>query len=934
MKWSSSILALALAAASLGSAAQPLDLGPGVTARQRFQAYPHIDKAFEAQARGDGQRATAEFMQAQRIAPDSAVIALHLANALRRFGEPARAQAVLEAQLGRNPGEPRLMDALRALRSSAVAAARPTPLPTTRAGGQARVGEDAAFAAAATAPAATPQPPGQKSAALERREAPAARLVPRPPPRLAAPARATQPEPGYALASQAYTEAEKKNFAAALEPARGAVLEAPERIDYQRLLVYLLVENGHYAEAESRAAQLEQRTNLLVDAPWQALRRTARERSAFARFEAADRTRALGDMDGALRHAEASTQQAPEVAAHRLQWLGMLLQTGAHAQALQVAQQSPKPGGGAALDMLRGAALQAQGRRDEAAQAFDAALAATTLSEHERKQYRLIAANAALAASQTARAQELLAPLTQPADPDVSAAQDEIRAATAPVVSPVAPSASTFRLPLVKCFGTGGVAGCDIWANPYAPDAGLAFAQEAYQAYADGAWALAAQKAQQAAQFSPRRLPYRLLRLQALAADANTQQALREADEALEAQPKEAELLALRSRLRHTAGQTEAAAADAQAALAVGGLSLSSEVDLLLQLGRRDEAAARFAQVAGSPLLRDSADPDLAYLAIRVGDDRSALSIFNRAHAGGALPAAALLDAAYAASRQAQGDQAVDHFKAAIDAREGGKLKLTDQQAFEARREVADRSRAWGANAYLGYRGMSPGAVSSRPSSHGDVAQAVGEVYWRPHKFGDGRFWELYGGLAQTLYSRSGDPTGGETAQGAIGVRAKPLQEHNLVLAAERRVRVGSRSTNDWLLRAGYSGGSGLDLRVDAPQWNTLNVFAEAGRFLQSEQDYATVEALAGRSYRIDDASSRLVLFPHLVLGADYSSLPPSGADKSAVGAGLGLNLRYWFREDRHHAPRSFAEFSLQYRARVAEDERGKGVFLRVSLGY
>jgi hypothetical protein len=37
--------------------------------------------------------------------------------------------------------------------------------------------------------------------------------------------------------------------------------------------------------------------------------------------------------------------------------------------------------------------------------------------------------------------------------------------------------------------------------------------------------------------------------------------------------------------------------------------------------------------------------------------------------------------------------------------------------------------------------------------------------------------------------------------------------------------------------------------------------------------------------------------------------------------------MRFWFREDRDHAPRSYLDLSLQYRARLAGDERGKACF-------
>lgn len=916
-------LFLAMALASFGSLAQTVDLGPDISPMRRFQLYPRIDKALEAMARGDGQRAIAELRQAQQLAPENTAIALYLADAYRRFGQPGQAEAVLKDQLRRAPGDLRLSEALRDLRSGTTASAQAVP-PAPPA------------ASAATVPLPVPDAAQKKRDEPARVNAAALRTRARPSPGATAnTAPAPAANPGYEQARQAYAEVARGDAMAALPLARQAVQAAPEQLDYQRLLVYLLIENGRFDEAESYASHLESRlAPLQSDPQWRAQRQLARQRAAFGHFEAARQARERGDMAEALRQAAAGTEQAPDVPAHRLQWISLLLQSGDLVQAQRVAEQGLAKGGNPALQVLLGAALQAQGRSDAAGQAFDAVLAAPALAGREEQNYRVIAADAALAARRPERAERLLEPLARNGDPGVAGREAEVQTALRRVVSPASLTTPRFRLPVVNCFGADYAPGCEIWPGQDAPDPAREAAQQAYQAYAEQDYNLAARKAEEAAQLNAAHLPYQLLRLQALAAAGRTDQALQEAGQVLQKRADASEVLALRSRLRHDLGQEDAASADARAALQAGGLSLSSEVDLLLQLGEREEAARVFASAIEGPGLRDSDDPDLAYLAVRVGDDRTALTVFNRARTSGRMPVTSLRDGAYTASRLAENNQAVDYFQKAIDAVERDELHLPAQALFATRREVADRTRAWGASALLGYRGISPGSVSAQPGLYGDVAQVVGEAFWRPQKFGDGRFWELYGGLAQTVYSRQGDPTGGATTQGAIGIRAKPFSNHNFVLSAERRIRIGSLSINDWLLRAGYSGGTGTDLRVDVPSWTTVNVYAEAGRFLQRRQNYATFEAQAGRSFRMGDADSRLVLFPHAVLGVDYNSQRTSAGYNGAAGAGLGIGMRYWFREDRYNAPRSYLDLSLQYRARLLGDERGKGVFLRAALVY
>jgi hypothetical protein len=247
---------------------------------------------------------------------------------------------------------------------------------------------------------------------------------------------------------------------------------------------------------------------------------------------------------------------------------------------------------------------------------------------------------------------------------------------------------------------------------------------------------------------------------------------------------------------------------------------------------------------------------------------------------------------------------------------------------------VADRSRQWGANAALTYRGISPSTLAAtQPSASNDSLQAGAEVWWRPLDYRDGRVLELYAGVSETLSSKAGFATGADSLQGTLGARVKPLVDVNLVLAIERRFAIGSKTTTDWLPRIAYSAGTGTDLRVDTPNWLTATAYAEAGRFIKQRQTYATFEGQVGRSFRLDAINPKLVVFPHAVLGADYNSSLTSGS-KTATGVGAGVNLRYWFNEDRYNAPRSYSDLSLQYRTRIGGDDRAKGVFLRFTLAY
>src|SRR5262245_1700764 len=129
----SALLCLVVAAPAFASAPEPtstsqeFDLGSDVSGYRRFLIYPHLHKGWESMQRGDRDRALMEFERARALAPESVVVALHLANAYRKFGESARAESVLRQQLERTPRDARLRNALMDLEASGRSATRVPP---------------------------------------------------------------------------------------------------------------------------------------------------------------------------------------------------------------------------------------------------------------------------------------------------------------------------------------------------------------------------------------------------------------------------------------------------------------------------------------------------------------------------------------------------------------------------------------------------------------------------------------------------------------------------------------------------------------------------------------------------------------------------------------------------------------------------------------
>ncbi|WP_027534917.1 bacteriophage N4 adsorption protein A [Bradyrhizobium sp. WSM3983] len=363
--------------------------------------------------------------------------------------------------------------------------------------------------------------------------------------------------------------------------------------------------------------------------------------------------------------------------------------------------------------------------------------------------------------------------------------------------------------------------------------------------------------------------------------------------------------------------------------------ALRAQINLMVDLGHKTEARAKFDEAIARGRLRTIRDADVAYLAAAVGNDEVALRLFDRAASIGQLPPRATIDAGYTAMRRFENAKAIAYLKQGIDARADSRIDLDDQKLFETRRTVADLSREWGVNSSITYGkvGSAPNpflTLNNVPSNY--TSQLGTELYYRP-EWGNrnGAVFDLFGRLFETLYDQGGGPTGWRTTQGMVGARWKPFSDHNLVFEADKLFAVGDAARADTLLRALYSYTVGTDLRVLDSHWPTWYVYTEVDRFLEHKQFVWLFEGRFGHSFRLDPISSNLVLFPHAVVAASYDD---SFAKPQAYSAGVGASLRYWFGETKYLAPPSYLELTLQYRFRLAGEGRAQGIFAQTSLNY
>ncbi|WP_152534565.1 tetratricopeptide repeat protein [Martelella sp. AD-3] len=362
-----------------------------------------------------------------------------------------------------------------------------------------------------------------------------------------------------------------------------------------------------------------------------------------------------------------------------------------------------------------------------------------------------------------------------------------------------------------------------------------------------------------------------------------------------------------------------------QADVAIAGL------DLLMAEGKNRRARAGLRAAAGDGVLAPIGPTETAYLAARLGDRALAYDAFSKAYQAGDLDGSQLIDAAYAARRDYHNEDAVSWLKRAIDEVDAGRLSLSPEGLFSLRREVSDISRRWGANIglFYGSTGISDGYITP-PASAGRSMQLGSEVFWRPPVIGyrDGRTVDLFVRQFTTVYDSLGGAVGLSTMQGAAGVRVKPFTNLNLALEAARYFKIGRYSRDDTLVRAAISDGFNTDLMPGSDAWWTGWYYGEAGRYFDSDEDFALANASLGRSFALNDDGT-LIVTPYIGIAADYNN---TYATEFALGAGPGINLRYWFRQTQYEAPMSHIDINGQYRARLGGDDRARGWFASLNL--
>ncbi|WP_189046571.1 NfrA family protein [Aliidongia dinghuensis] len=324
--------------------------------------------------------------------------------------------------------------------------------------------------------------------------------------------------------------------------------------------------------------------------------------------------------------------------------------------------------------------------------------------------------------------------------------------------------------------------------------------------------------------------------------------------------------------------------------------------------------------VAGAPC-----DIDIAYLMMRVGDDADALT-YVEGPCGADLKPANAVDFGYAAKRLGRNEEAINFFQRGLEERlaSGTQSETDTRTIFGLRREVDTLSRSWGVNGSFTFRGGRDNA------DNGTVGQAITEAYWQPPILNNSL--QVYARIGVNAVDQTSAGTSSTTStQAAFGTRVKPFSTENIVIAAEKLVPVEHGALKDWLFRGATSGGFGLEVEPVRRYWPTSQYYVETDYYLHQRRFAANGEGRYGEATSLLDTSPNLIGTGFLDLAAEYD-----GAQyrRTAVAAGPGIGVRYWFRETTYRAPASFAELDLAYRFNATGSGRLGGIVLQLTLSF
>ena len=351
---------------------------------------------------------------------------------------------------------------------------------------------------------------------------------------------------------------------------------------------------------------------------------------------------------------------------------------------------------------------------------------------------------------------------------------------------------------------------------------------------------------------------------------------------------------------------------------------------------RDDDATAALERAAALAPNRYQVLEALAY--DRVAHQRwdEAADLFERALPLEPQPVLIAEDIGHLAARRGNRARALTAFSQAVD---GHRIvesvrniepDTATKELYRLRRQIEILDRDWSGSIYSAGCAMT-GFCRQQGSAIGDArseGQGGAELAWRPPEIGyiDGRIFEATGRLFWNARDGGFTPDP-DSLQAGVGVRYKPLRDHDLYIHAERLFAVGRKAENNWLARATWGMSSDLDIApLEPPLSPYYSLYGDLGQFLAGNQrTLAMAEGRVGVKVRPPE---RFFVAPFVSF--DVRDTLARNRHDAVADAGIGVSLHGWYSESDHHAARG--QVLLEPRLRQTVYDSGGRADLRFTI--
>jgi tetratricopeptide (TPR) repeat protein len=906
-------------------------------------AYRIAEQAFGAYDRGDYQQAYRTASEAVRLRPDVARLRLLQIYAAQKLGRSDEARALARRALADGITDP-------ALPGLAAAAPRAGTAPATGMRG------------------ATAARPTAAELAYQR---------------------------AFALATQAYEAYNNDRMAEAASKAEQAFRQQPGQGAWATLWVASLEAQQQLEQADAAAASA-----IALGAPnvgdLRAKRVALGRQRAVKPAQEGYQALIAQDFGAATRFARQAVERAPDVASHRLLLMtSQMLDEQLPAAELTADQALENDNEDTVALVMRAYLRQRQGKTEQANTDFDAALKQDWLDEQQQRNLRLLATDAAIAAGDRARAAQLLRPLQQEGadlDADARKALQEAVAERGKALARARPgqqlTLADYPAPFQQCRDTPYGTQCEVMPADLQGEGGAS--QRAYAAFGRQDYQEAIRQAQQAVSDDPGNSNLQALLTTTLSAGDRAQaaQARQRLDAALAAKPDDAGLLMQRGYLHQRVGEPTQALADFRAAQATG------KAPPTVILDQAYASAASGANREAVTLLRgaiDSADAGTLKLD-KAQRYNTRSSIANLSREWGLIASAGYRGARQAATNlggaaiSTPGDSVFGTLEAFWRPSELNNRHGTLEAYARIANTLYDQGGTFesilAVDPCTGQATEDARARAERLSRSRSVAGWPSTIAAFGVRYAFGQTG-LSAGIERRQFVGTATRGGGVYPDSAaIQCRIQLDSNRPLQINTLARYRLDTNA-GGWMSYLTYGFYKGTGVRTDVNQWWTISGYAQAGlswddnrahfsidaldangdpsqRILQSDgrlrrqQWFGAAEVRAGRSFRFGDEQTRWVINPYVVIGADWLdqtskvrgiAYPLIGkqsfalsdtASSWSLGAGPGVGVRYWFRDDHYNAARSYLDLAVQYRFALGggDTQRAKGLFATATLYY